>query len=156
MLTTLKPLLLLHPPHSLKIVIHHHFSSLQDLEALLARARLCLITLSRRKIASPSFGNSWRCRGGTGGDFEKSLKTSFTLTFHTHVCALCRSTDTCGAFVRMRRIHRALNCHLPPVHTPISNSLCACLSHTAFNCETVAGPALLIDFLLLKAQPKGS
>lgn len=53
-------------------------------------------------------------------------------------------------------IHKTLNCHLPPVRMPISNSLCACLSHTAFNCETVAGPALLIDFLLLKAQPKGS
>lgn len=61
---------------------------------------------------------------------------------HTHIHAMC--------------IHITLNCHLPPLHMPISNSLCACLSHSAFNCETVAGPALLIDFLLLKAQPKGS
>lgn len=61
---------------------------------------------------------------------------------YTHIHAMCN--------------HIGLNCHLPPLHMPISNSLCACLSHSAFNCETVAGSALLIDFLLLKAQPKGS
>lgn len=61
---------------------------------------------------------------------------------YTHIHAVC--------------IHIGLNCHLPPLHMPISNSLCACLSHSAFNCETVASSALLIDFLLLKAQPKGS
>lgn len=45
---------------------------------------------------------------------------------------------------------------LPPLRMLISCSLWAFLSWNAFNCDSVCGPSLFIDFLLLKDEPKGS
>lgn len=79
------------------------------------------------------------------------------------ICIMYLHIDTQEQYVRAHtHTHTSvcqiltLNCHLLPLDMPISNSLCARLSRTAFNCGTVAGAALPIDFLLLKAQPKGS
>lgn len=76
---------------------------------------------------------------------SNSHKTLFTVL---HTVYTQRSLFAC--------LILTLNHHLALLHMPVSSSLSACLSHAAFNCGAVAGPALCIDFMLLKAEQKGN